>query len=953
MFYDLREKIISFVTSRFLVPFLMLAVIFFVLIARIFKLQIVNGDSYRANFTLSIEKQVNIPSTRGNIYDRNGELLAYNKLAYSVTITDTIESGSTKNRELNEIVLKTVDIIEGNGDSVINDFGIYLDEDNNFCFSYTGTKHQRFLADIYGKALVSDLSYDQKNANPDMVMSYLCSASKYGIGAYTGNEGSKVGFIPQMGFTKKQMLDISIIRYNLSLNGFQKYIATTIASDVSDKTVAEIMENSDILQGVTITEDTIRKYNHSVYFSQILGYTGRISEEEYEQYSASDPNYSTNDYVGKTGIEFSMESELQGQKGSETIYVDNLGRILETDNVVAPTAGNDVYLTIDTNLQKAVYRLLEQKIAGILTSRIVNEKTVNQHGRNRQIPIYDVYYALISNNVIDMKHMSKDYAGSTEQEVLATFQSKQADACAQLRKEMTELDTPYCDLTDEYKEYESFIISMLSSSNYGVILSDKVDVTDEMYRKWHSEESISINEYLNYCISAQWIDLTKLTLDDKYSDSGEIYNALVDYIIDKLATNPDFSKRLYKYLIMNDMVTGRQLCLILWEQDLIQVEDDRLEGLRNGSISAYGFMTKLISDIKITPAQLGLEPCSGSCVITDPNSSEVLALVSYPGYDNNRLANTADSAYLAKLGSDRSKPLWNYATQQKTAPGSTFKMVSSVAGVEEGVITINTVIDCEGSFTKLNGTIHNCWIYPGSHGPLTLSGAIQNSCNYFFYEVGYRLADDDGRYNDAYGIERLSKYATMFGLGQTTGVEIAESEPNISDQYPVASAIGQGTHNYTTVGLARYVSAVANKGTVYQLSLIKEIRNADGVTTYSGKNKVINEIMLDPTLWNSIHTGMMRVVADKKYFNDIGIICAGKTGTAQEAENKPNHALFVGFAPADKPKIAMAVRIANGYSSDFAAQLGCDVIKYYFNLEDRDKLITGNASDATVTSAGD
>ena len=119
MFYDLREKIISFVTSRFLVPFLMLAVIFFVLIARIFKLQIVNGDSYRANFTLSIEKQVNIPSTRGNIYDRNGELLAYNKLAYSVTITDTIESGSTKNRELNEIVLKTVDIIEGNGDSVI------------------------------------------------------------------------------------------------------------------------------------------------------------------------------------------------------------------------------------------------------------------------------------------------------------------------------------------------------------------------------------------------------------------------------------------------------------------------------------------------------------------------------------------------------------------------------------------------------------------------------------------------------------------------------------------------------------------------------------------------------------------------------------------------------------------------------------------------------------------
>ena len=114
-----------------------------------------------------------------------------------------------------------------------------------------------------------------------------------------------------------------------------------------------------------------------------------------------------------------------------------------------------------------------------------------------------------------------------------------------------------------------------------------------------------------------------------------------------------------------------------------------------------------------------------------------------------------------------------------------------------------------------------------------------------------------------------------------------------------------------------------------------------------------NEIVVEPELWDSIHSGMKKVVANKDYFENISVVCAGKTGTAQEAANKPNHALFVGFAPADAPKIAMAIRIANGYNSDFAAQLGCDIVKYYFGLEDKNQLITGNASDATTTSAGD
>ena len=127
------------------------------------------------------------------------------------------------------------------------------------------------------------------------------------------------------------------------------------------------------------------------------------------------------------------------------------------------------------------------------------------------------------------------------------------------------------------------------------------------------------------------------------------------------------------------------------------------------------------------------------------------------------------------------------------------------------------------SFDKIS-PIARCWIYPGSHGSLNVVSAIQHSCNDFFYEVGYRLGTSGNEYNDAYGIERLQKYAEEFGLGDTTGLEITESEPKISDSDVVRSSIGQGTNNYTTAGLSRYISAVANGGVVYNLSLFEKQR---------------------------------------------------------------------------------------------------------------------------------
>ena len=171
-----------------------------------------------------------------------------------------------------------------------------------------------------------------------------------------------------------------------------------------------------------------------------------------------------------------------------------------------------------------------------------------------------------------------------------------------------------------------------------------------------------------------------------------------------------------------------------------------MASLKNGSTSAYTFLKNKIQNMEITPAQLALDPCTGSCVIMDPNTGELLASVSYPGYDNNRLANSMDSAYYNALLQDGSLPLYNNATQQTTAPGSTFKMVTASAGLTEGAISTGTVITDTGVFDRLGLTL-KCWVYPSNHGSITVSQAIRDSCNYFFAETAYRLSLNGDTYN--------------------------------------------------------------------------------------------------------------------------------------------------------------------------------------------------------------
>nr|MDE6844668.1 penicillin-binding protein [Lachnospiraceae bacterium] len=546
----------------------------------------------------------------------------------------------------------------------------------------------------------------------------------------------------------------------------------------------------------------------------------------------------------------------------------------------------------------------------------------------------------INNNVIDTAHFQSEHAGETEQLVYETYLDKKSRVFATLREELEETCTAYENLTEEYKNYESYIVTMLNDRN--IIMSDEVDHNDETYIAWAREEVISLNEYLNYAIAQNWIDVSKLDIDSRYSDSVEIYRKIMEYIFEQLDTDGVFDKRLYRYMINNDELTGLQICHVLLEQNIVELPEDELRQFEAGNETAYAFMLKRIENLDITPAQLALDPYSGSLVVTDVNTGDVLALVSYPSYDNNKMANGVNASYFASLRNDLSSPMLNYATQQRTAPGSTFKVVSSTAGLTEGVITTTDTITCTGVFEKI-APPPRCHIYPGAHGSLNVSGGIQYSCNWFFYEVGYRLGIVGDTYNSDVALNKLARAADLYGLTETSGIEIEEYSPEVSDTDAVRSAIGHGSNNYTTVGLARYVTTIANSGTCYNLTLVDKIEDHNNTLIEDNHAEVRNTIDMDSEYWSAIHTGMRRVVEGKRYFADLDVDVAGKTGTAQENANRPNHALFISYAPFEDPEISVTVRVANGYTSDYSAQIAKEVYEYYYGLKEEDEILTGTA----------
>lgn len=334
----------------------------------------------------------------------------------------------------------------------------------------------------------------------------------------------------------------------------------------------------------------------------------------------------------------------------------------------------------------------------------------------------------------------------------------------------------------------------------------------------------------------------------------------------------------------------------------------------------------------------GSEAAAGACVAVDVNTGEILAIANYPTFNLKTFDKDYSSLYKNPL-----KPMFNRAVSGTYEPGSTFKMLTAIAALEEDIVTPYETIEDKGVY-EYYGQKFNCWIYSDTgktHEHVNISDAIRDSCNYYFYEVGRRL-----------GVEKLMEYGKKIGFGEYTGIEIEgetkgtlaspQYKQKVFDQswFPgdtLQMSIGQSFNLFSPLQLAGYTATLANGGTRYKLHLLKNVRDKQtGEETVSSESEILGRIEMKESTKKAVSLGMRRVCLPggtaASVFGQYPIEVCAKTGSAQVSTGVAN-GVFVAFAPYKNPQIAVSVVIENAGSGNLVAPVAKEVLDAYFRLD--------------------
>ncbi len=325
-------------------------------------------------------------------------------------------------------------------------------------------------------------------------------------------------------------------------------------------------------------------------------------------------------------------------------------------------------------------------------------------------------------------------------------------------------------------------------------------------------------------------------------------------------------------------------------------------------------------------------------VVVNVKTGEPLAIANWPTYDPAQLLENYNEILEAA-----NTPLYNRALLGVYAPGSTFKPCAAIAALTEGIISTGTTIQCTGQYTRYQaqGFAPYCWIYTQNnqkltHGYLNVTGAIQNSCNIFFYSAGHDL-----------GIDKMDKYAELFGLGESTGIELPESTGNMANRanheeltgeswsigQTMQAAIGQSDSLFTPLQLAEYCAAVANNGERHSASILKSVRSYSyGENVYEREDEVLSKVESAQYNWDAVKEGM-RLVGKSSLSSYTMTTVAAKTGTAQRGDSVSNDAIFICYAPFEDPEIAMAIVVQKGSAGSNCSVIAQEILEAYFSLK--------------------
>lgn len=668
---------------RFNIITMLVYVVGIVLIAQLFNLQVVNGQTYREQSNTRLARVSSIQAARGSIMDRSGNELAGVKTQNNVEMYKT----NISNEELNNAILNLMNLLNQHQVQVEDTFPIKI---NPFEFTIEGETLTKWK-------------------------------EKYKIDADATAEQVFYKFKDKYEITKddvEEIRKIITLRYKITITGYSATKSITIAEDVNEEIVAQISERNSDFPGISIDTEASRTYLAGNLAAHVIGYTGKIKEEDYK---AQKDIYDIDDIVGKTGIEYLYEELLRGKDGEKQVEMSVDGTITGEYVSKNAIAGSDIVLTIDSNLQQVTQNSLE--------------------------------------------------------------------SC----------------------------INKIKSGGFS----------------------------------------------EKYDAQG------------------------------------------------------------------------------------------GAAVIMKVDTGEVLATASYPTYEPQWFVGGISQENWAYLRDDTRHPQLNKAIQATYEPGSIFKMVTGIAGLESGAITSKEKIRDTGVYKKY-GEEWNCWYftdYHRGHGYLNVTQALQHSCNYFFFETGDRM-----------GIETLGKYALHFGLGKKTGIELpSEKSGSLANKLvngkgdALNASIGQGDNSFTPMQIAKYISSIANGGTIVDPTIIKSIINSDGreasrekIESYTNEKLGIetsnDQIEISAESINIAKEGMRMAASEAggtayKVFKDFNVEVAGKTGSAEVPgkdifDNDKVNAWFVCFAPYEKPEVAVVVMIENGGHGNYAAEVARDVLTQYFGMNE-------------------
>lgn len=904
---DLLHRLRQLLSNRVIAIGLIFALLLAILWGNLFSLQVLGNRGAYAFEQGTYSRLVNSEPIRGEIFDRFGRPIAYNEYAWSLYYDSSIEV-----EQLNELCLSIAQELQSYG--IVSALSLAIDYSPKQGFYYTGNYavsavlRSLFLAEIFSTT-ADQLTGEQKHFTAEQAYLFMRD-ELFKIDANTSIDDA---------------LSIMTLRYAIYIQRFKTDEPILLADTITDEFRDRISERSRLFPTLVFKRTQKRVYDGGEAMSPIVGYLGSISEEQLAKYP--DRGYDMNSLIGISGLESVYEEQLCGTGGVKKVTYSQIDdSILREETVIAGKKGDSVFITLDKDVQTETYRILRNHIKEMLCAKITGIESIDGSSYSAG----EVLCSLLYNNWLDADVFLEAESAQVQQ-----FKNAYDSAASVLTERirqivMDETTTVNGLYYDDLHLYNTWIEIMRDSDG---ILDAAYQQAGAFYESYANGEKTP-HDFVEYCLYNNLFDLKYFGLEHEM-DIQKLLQRFLTKELEDIQSNPMFRIEVYQYMLESGIYPVDRFLLILFDAGLLSKDDGTYEQLQNGWIGPAEVLRAKIMNDEIEASDVNLDPCSGSAIITDTDTGEVLAMVSYPSIDNNRI--TTDADYYRHIINNLNTPMLFRALEEVRAPGSTYKLCTAITALENGVTAPYEEIYDAYTFHEANSEDKpSCNDY---HGSVNLMGAIEVSCNYYFYTMGYRLCNPvNGYFEDETGLKKMADYALDLGLGTKTGIELYEETPHTSDQDAVRSAIGQGTNAFTPANINRYTSTLLNYGSVYDFYIVDHISSAAGDLLMRTEPTCSHQSKASESSFDYVIRGMVDMANGSSLLSQLmdtlDIEIAGKTGTAQEFNDRPSHSVFTGVVNPEQPEITVTVVIPFGGTSYHAIETFVEVTENYYGYQD-------------------